>query len=63
MPYLLERVRLKRLTEGEMRAIFDAADADRSGSIDRAAFVYLFCVKMKLLDLPEAEGLLSVLDR
>lgn len=63
MPFLLERAGSRRLTEGEMRAIFDIADMDRSGSIDRAEFIYLFCGRLGLLDRREADALLCVLDR
>lgn len=63
MPFLLERVQSKRLTEGEMRALFDAIDTERSGTIERAEFEYLFCGKLKLLSRQEAEALLIVLDR
>lgn len=63
MPFLLERARAKRLTEGEMRAIFDEIDTDRSGSVGRAEFVYMFCGKLGLLSQEEAEAVLSVLDR
>lgn len=30
MPFLLERAQSKKLTEGEMRAMFDEIDTDRS---------------------------------
>lgn len=63
MPFLLERMQSKRQTEGEIRALFDALDTDRSECIKRAEFEYLFCSKLKLLSRPEAEGLLSALDR
>lgn len=32
MPFLLERAQSKKLTEGEMRAMFDEIDTDRSVS-------------------------------
>ena len=54
MPYLLERMQAKRLTQGEMRAIFDAIDTSRSGVIKRAEFTYLFCGKLLLLSEEEA---------
>lgn len=63
MPFLLERAQTKRLTEGEMRAIFDEIDTNHSGAIKREEFAYLFCGKMQLLSQEEAEALLSVLDR
>lgn len=63
MPFLLERVQSKRLTEGEMRAIFDAIDTERCGTIKRTEFEFMFCSELKLLSHHEAEALLSVLDR
>lgn len=63
MPFLLERARAKRLTEGEMRSIFDEIDTSRSGAVGRPEFVYTFCGKLGLLSQEEAEAVLSVLDR
>lgn len=63
MPFLLERARAKRLTEGEMRSIFDEIDTGRSGAVGRPEFVYTFCGKLGLLSQEEAEAVLSVLDR
>lgn len=63
MPFLLERAQSKRLTEGEMRSIFDEIDKDRSGAIKREEFTYAFCGKLRLLSQDEAEALLSLLDR
>ena len=63
MPFLLERMQSKRLTQGEMRAIFDAIDTSRSGVIKREEFMYLFCGNLLLLSEQEAEALLSILDR
>lgn len=63
MPFLMERMQSKRLTQGEMRAIFDAIDTNGNGVIDRAEFIYLFCGKLHLLTEQEAAALLSILDR
>ncbi|CAM9859349.1 unnamed protein product, partial [Ectocarpus sp. 12 AP-2014] len=63
MPFLLERTKSKKLTEGEMRAMFDEIDTNRSGSIAREEFSYLFCSKLRLLAQEEAEALLGILDR
>ncbi|CAM9306949.1 unnamed protein product, partial [Ectocarpus sp. 4 AP-2014] len=63
MPFLLERTKSKKLTEGEMRAMFDEIDTNRSGSIKREEFSYLFCSKLRLLSHEEAEALLGILDR
>ena len=63
MPFLYERTQSKRLTEGEMRAIFDEIDKDGSGVVDREEFAYLFCKKLQLLSQHEIEAMLSLLDR
>ncbi|CAN0455609.1 unnamed protein product [Discosporangium mesarthrocarpum] len=63
MPFLLERVMSKQLTEGEMRGLFEELDADKSGTVSRAQFVFLFSRKLRVLSVEESEALLSLLDR
>lgn len=63
MPFLLERAWSNKLTQGEMKANFDAIDTDRSGSLSREEFLLLFCEKLRLLTRPEAQALLGILDR
>lgn len=63
MPFLLQRTQSKRLTEGEMRAIFDNIDKDGSGLVKSGDFAYLFSRKLRLLSQHEVETLLALLDR
>ncbi|KAG5176714.1 hypothetical protein JKP88DRAFT_334724 [Tribonema minus] len=63
MPYVLEKMSNVRLTEVEIRAMFEAIDTDHSSTITRDEFRFAFVEKLQVLNLEEADALVSLCDR
>ncbi len=63
MPFIMERMVKRRLTDAEVRATFNSIDCDNSGSISRKEFQNAFVTQLKVLSPLEAETLANLCDR
>ncbi|CAM9409395.1 unnamed protein product [Chrysoparadoxa australica] len=63
MPFLMERLNNKHLTEAEIRNSFTMADANGSGTISRQEFKFTFVKTLGLLTEGESEAIMHLVDR
>ncbi len=63
MPFIMEKVATRRLTDAEVHATFNSIDCDNSGSISRKEFQDAFVTQLKVLSPLEAETLSNLCDQ